>query len=1308
MAPPSFFPKKWHALVAVFAICICASGLSVSGENAEETAPRELPVQSDAPSLLQSINGMHAGDAPPPVEVEDKIRTYLDQAEAHRQGNVHLSIDMAKATLDVLDLLNPRDEAQRELFLIFEYRSRRILGEVAEEREQDAEATKQYKRILDIALEISGPESDVTASWRAAFDRSRSQPARRLKDAAFSARLDGDYEAALPLYQQAYQRWYDILGSTHPDTIEVMRSIANTQSQLGRVDESIRLTTEVLASQKPDDPNDEKGSFQYVSDLVVLADYQDQAGLYYDAGQSLELANTIAQDRLPITIPLRLTVVNNLAINLFKRGEIRQAAPALRIVLGLQEEMLGAKHPETVTTMANLGTVLDDLGEYAEAEFYLRRAYETSDDAFGPNIPQTLTLARNLAGHLKDRGRYSEAEEMYDDIIRRQRVQIGPTHPGTLMSLNNMADLLALTGRTWEAEQLFREVLGSRETVLGPMHPDTLVSLNNLASILKDLGRSDTAEAEFERVLAARLEIFGPTHPDVIRVMVNLAGAREENGRLAEAEVLLRDAYDAARRELGPNHPLTLSTSNNLSQFLANSGKLAEAVPLARSTHEGRVAILGERDPNTLRSAVNLAGMYRKQKDHAAAVALLEPTVGLMIETLGEDNLDVLTARNNLSFFYNEMGQPERALVHARAAMASRVPDALAGLPLSDPRLQSATDTLRIRGRALAMTTWAVAEKMQAGASEADGSTALLQEGFLAIQTTRSAAADALSRSAGRIAGARRGLGDIVAQRERAQSELTALDEHEFELAKDADLDAQARLTIRADIEKRRAAALSAIDDMDTKLRRSAPEFFGLISPDPVSVDELQGRPATNLEQAADSPLLRADEALILITPPDRGFPGLVWAISQESAAWSTLQIPETDLSDRIARLHDMLDSPGLTRGFLSVTGDADGTVAGFDRTHAHDLYRDLLGDEGIQQVLKGKSTWIIAPQGMLLSLPFATLVSEAPAGGAVADADPAALRQTSWLGLERAIAVIPEVASLRTARSKQPAERPEREFFGVGDPIYAQAAGDVERAQTIQNVFEGAVANPADIARLSPLPGTRAEIEEFATYFKANSNAVLLGSTAREAELAKAADEGALSEARIVVLATHGLLAGAFEGLGEPALAFSPPPCGPAVVSGTDTKSPQGDPVRCDVAGPDRWNALQQALSEGAWIDDGLLTATEAAQLELKAEWVILSACDTAGGDRQTPDAEGLSGLAQAFFHAGAQSLLVSHWPVRDDVAARLTTQAVAGADNGLSRAEALQEAMRALVMDPSADDTGRSFAHPAAWAAFQVTGHS
>jgi CHAT domain-containing protein len=118
--------------------------------------------------------------------------------------------------------------------------------------------------------------------------------------------------------------------------------------------------------------------------------------------------------------------------------------------------------------------------------------------------------------------------------------------------------------------------------------------------------------------------------------------------------------------------------------------------------------------------------------------------------------------------------------------------------------------------------------------------------------------------------------------------------------------------------------------------------------------------------------------------------------------------------------------------------------------------------------------------------------------------------------------------------------------------------------------------------------------------------------------------------------------------------------------------------------------------------LDDGLLTASEVARLKLNADWVVLSACNTIAGDK--PGAEALSGLARAFFYAGARALLVSHWPVDSEAAVKLTTGAFSelAKNPAIGRAEALRRSMRKLIADPSSPRN----ADPSVWAPFVLVG--
>ena len=118
------------------------------------------------------------------------------------------------------------------------------------------------------------------------------------------------------------------------------------------------------------------------------------------------------------------------------------------------------------------------------------------------------------------------------------------------------------------------------------------------------------------------------------------------------------------------------------------------------------------------------------------------------------------------------------------------------------------------------------------------------------------------------------------------------------------------------------------------------------------------------------------------------------------------------------------------------------------------------------------------------------------------------------------------------------------------------------------------------------------------------------------------------------------------------------------------------------------------------------LLTASEVVGLDLDADLVILSACNS-GGPGGTTAGESLSGLARAFFYAGARSLEVTHWSVNDQVAAFLVADTLRRMQENpnLGVAGALRDAQLAMLAD-AGKGLPAEIAHPFFWAPFAVIG--
>ncbi|HEX4953290.1 MAG TPA: CHAT domain-containing tetratricopeptide repeat protein [Thermoanaerobaculia bacterium] len=130
------------------------------------------------------------------------------------------------------------------------------------------------------------------------------------------------------------------------------------------------------------------------------------------------------------------------------------------------------------------------------------------------------------------------------------------------------------------------------------------------------------------------------------------------------------------------------------------------------------------------------------------------------------------------------------------------------------------------------------------------------------------------------------------------------------------------------------------------------------------------------------------------------------------------------------------------------------------------------------------------------------------------------------------------------------------------------------------------------------------------------------------------------------------------------------------------------------DESSPDAMSLILAAGGE----DNGLLSYSEIAALDLGAELVVLSACDSARGDELA--GEGVIGLARAFLFAGAHSLVTSLWVVDDIGTPELMTRFYEGIQQGKGKAEALRLAKLSLIAARGPR------AQPRVWAPFVLFG--
>ncbi len=309
-----------------------------------------------------------------------------------------------------------------------------------------------------------------------------------------------------------------------------------------------------------------------------------------------------------------------------------------------------------------------------------------------------------------------------------------------------------------------------------------------------------------------------------------------------------------------------------------------------------------------------------------------------------------------------------------------------------------------------------------------------------------------------------------------------------------------------------------------------------------------------------------------------------------------------------------------------------------FDAAAAHALYRALFA--GVAPPIEAATSLVVAPAGPLLSIPFGLLVEAAPPR-------PDSHEGARFLIARLPISHVPAAASLVSLRRAGPSRAP-RPWFGFGDPRPVPAS-------TAARSFPAAPDCGRLLSLLPPLPTAEVELRASAAFFDAGPQQIRSGA----AFTVPAVERVNLRDYRILHFATHGLLPSELACLSDPTIVASVP-----------------------AGARDAGGAL---LTSGAVLD-----------LDLDADVVVLSACNTGGG---STGGESLSTLARAFFYAGARSLLVTHWYVNDVAATRIVALAL----RNVSQGQGFAEALRAAQLDFMALPGG---GHPALWAPFALVG--
>jgi CHAT domain-containing protein len=832
---------------------------------------------------------------------------------------------------------------------------------------------------------------------------------------------------------------------------------------------------------------------------------------------------------------------------------------------------------------------------------------------------------------------------------------------------------LTARGEDSQAIALTRRAIEITEKESGPDHPD-LASLLNLAGFEgTHTGDYQPSEAMFLRAQAINEKTLGPGNPHSAESARFLGAFYSARGDSVRAEPLLRKALEIMEATAGPDHPQTLRCLLDSSALHLRNGDNSRAEEELR-----RALAIADKslDDNALLAAAslnNLAVVYNGQKDYKRAEPLLNRSVEMVERTLGPDSPLLALQFQNLGLIAQERDRDyPKALDYYSRAAAMLVRDGSTETPRRAGILNNMANVYKSMGD-------------YAKAAELHGVVHGIAERQLGPYS------QLVLISLGNLANTYAAAGDLP----------RALD---YQQQTDATIEKNLTLNLAVGSERQK---LAYFDSLSARTSRTITLQTGLAASAPGSAEmaalavlQRKGRVLDAMSQSFAALRQRS-------LPDDRRVFDELMAATGEFATLALNgrgKLTAADYEKRLASLAEKKEqleaelsrrseefraqSQAVTLPAVQAAIPTDAVLVEYAAYRPFDPRSEVYGEPRYVVYLlrhEGGVQWAeLGPSAKIDSAVdvFRKSLRDPRSQTVERDArelDRLIMQPVRKLAGDANHLLVSPDGSLNLIPFEALMDEHQRYLVERYAITYLTSGRDLLRMQVTREARSGPVliANP-DFGE-PPVAGAMANRPE--VYFAQLKGTELEATTinklfpAARVLTGREASETALKHVEapsFLHIATHGFF-----------LETAHP----------DVKAQENPLLRSGLALAGA-NLNHSAPEDG----DGVFTALEASSLDLwGTQLVTLSACDTGVGEFRNGD--GVYGLRRAFFLAGAQTLVMSMWPVSDYVTRQIMTSYYTGLSQGLGRGEALRQTQLALLRRD-----GRR--HPFYWASFIQAG--
>lgn len=323
--------------------------------------------------------------------------------------------------------------------------------------------------------------------------------------------------------------------------------------------------------------------------------------------------------------------------------------------------------------LANLysltGSLYRSIGEIKKAETYYKKAkklFETIGDKESSAYGSYLGA---IAKFYKTLGKYLEAESYYKKNVELKKKQFGNSHPKYARSMVNLASLYRQMGKYQEAEPLLIEAKLILEEKLGKDHPHYAIALNNIALLYIKMGQMSTAEQVLLQAKELYKKNFGKEHPRYLWCSNNLANLYLENNEMEKAKELYFEVEKLSLITFSQKHPFYTRVLNNIAIYYRTTEDYDKAMEYYQRAMRITEELFGKKHIDYALSLNNLAQLYAKKHNYKKAEALLLESKDITIKNYSEKHPESILAFSNLADVYIKLHQIKKAEYYALKAI---------------------------------------------------------------------------------------------------------------------------------------------------------------------------------------------------------------------------------------------------------------------------------------------------------------------------------------------------------------------------------------------------------------------------------------------------------------------------------------------------------------------------------------------------------------------------------------------------------------------------------------------------------------